>query len=91
MLMTNKTDSMEHTIVEVSAWLVEHGFQLNNREWASLIWIGVLAVWLLPRTQVRGSLGSLIRSAMSPKLLIIWVSFVLWIELFVFLAQWQSF
>lgn len=88
--MTNQTNSIGHTLVEASAWLVEHGFQLNNREWASLLWIGVLAAWLL-RAQVKHSIGNVIRSAMSPKLLIVWISFVLWIVLFVFLAQWQCF
>ncbi|WP_148212885.1 hypothetical protein [Citrifermentans bemidjiense] len=87
--MTNQTDSIERALVAASAWLVEHGFQLNNREWASLILIGVLAAWLLPQPHIRHSIRSVIRSAMSPKLLIIWISYVLWIALFVFLAQWQ--
>jgi len=88
--MVNQTDSADHALAAVNAWLIEHGFQLNNREWASLIWLGILAVLLfLPRAQVRHSLVTVIRSAMSPKLLIVWVSFVMWMALIVIIAQWQ--
>lgn len=89
--MVNQTDSIEHALIEASSWLVEHGFQLNTREWASLIWFGVLATWLLPQAQLRRSLGSVIRAAMSPKLLVVWISFVLWIALFLFLTKWLCF
>jgi hypothetical protein len=88
--MVNQTTSVESALLAASAWLIAHGFQLNSREWASVIWLGVLAAWLLPKAQVRHSLGTVIRSAISPKLLIVWISFILWIALFVILAQWQS-
>ncbi len=87
--MVNQIDSGNYTFEAASAWLIEHGFELNNREWASLIWLGILAVWLLSRAQVRHCLEIVIRSTLSSKLLIIWVSFIMWIAIIVLIAQWQ--
>lgn len=82
------TNPINYFLLATNAWLINHGFQLNSREWAGLIWLGVLAAWAIPKAQFRRSLGVVIRSAMSPKLRIVWISFLLWVTLFVILAQW---
>lgn len=84
------TNSIEYFLLATIGWLIDHGFQLNSREWAGLIWLGVLAAWNLPKPQFRCSLGVVIRSAMSPKLRIVWISFFLWVTLFVIFAQWHD-
>jgi hypothetical protein len=48
--------------------------QLNNREWASLIWLALFAVWALRQTGVAAGLWGAVRIAASWK---IWVPFVL--------------
>ncbi|WP_316348706.1 hypothetical protein [Desulfuromonas acetoxidans] len=92
--MVNPVNLDSYAFLKISSWLVEHGFQLNNREWASLVWIGILAACVLPRTEVRQSLIPVIRSVLSPKLLIIWISLILWVVLIVFVAKhhkiWDS-
>jgi len=88
--MVNQADSVYHALVAKNAWLIEHGVQLNNREWASLIWLGILTVSLLLRAQGRHWLGTVIQSAMSLKLLILWASLIMWIALIAIIAQWQG-
>lgn len=83
-------NSIEYFLLVINAWLVDHGFQLNSREWAGLIWLGVLAIWTLPNAQVRRSLSVVIRLTLSPRLLIVWISFFLWVVLLVILAQTHS-
>src|SRR6266536_2885551 len=43
---------------------------LNNREWAILIWLSIFIAWALSRRDVRSSVGDLLRTASSPKLLV---------------------
>ncbi|MDD2598101.1 MAG: hypothetical protein PHO37_02585 [Kiritimatiellae bacterium] len=87
--MMNHTNFVAHSLVDANTWLIEHGFQLNNREWASLIWFGILTIWLLPQAHIRHCFGAVIRSALSPKLYMVWISFIVWIVLIVISAQWQ--
>ena len=42
----------------------------DNREWALLIWLGVLLLWVLSRKDLRASLGQVFRTAANPKILI---------------------
>jgi hypothetical protein len=42
---------------------------LNNREWAILFWLGVFVLWVMLRKDVRSSLGQLLRTGFSPKIL----------------------
>src|SRR5436305_436101 len=48
--------------------------QLNNREWASLVWLALFAVWALTRAGVAKCLWGVLMVAASWK---IWVPFVL--------------
>jgi hypothetical protein len=89
--MTNRTETLDQTFAVTNAWLIDHGFHFNNREWASLIWLGLLVAWFLPKAEVRQSLGDVARSAFSPKLLLLWLSFVLWIVIFVLLVHATGF
>lgn len=82
-------DAVEHVLGAISAWLSKYGFWLNNREWASLFWLAILAVWVLLEAERRDSLGRAIRLAIAPKLLIVWACFILWISLFLVFAYWQ--
>lgn len=91
MPMTNRTEALDHALTATGAWLIDHGFDLNNREWASLIWLGLLGAWLLPKAQFRHSLGGAARLAFSPKLLMVWLSFLLWIVIFVLVVQGAGF
>ncbi len=74
--------------MDMTAWLGTYGFELNNREWASLIWLGVFAVFVLCKPSVRSSLRACIRSAFTPKLAAVWLIYLTWIAALVVLAHW---
>lgn len=72
----------------VTSWLVQNGFVPNNREWATLFWIAILALSVLPKREVREPLTGAIRRALGWKLLLVWTSFLGWIALAGVLAHW---
>jgi hypothetical protein len=41
---------------------------LNNREWATVIWLAIGLIWMLTRADVRAMLGSLVRNLFQRKL-----------------------
>ena len=51
----------------------------NNRQWATLIWVGAFIVFLLVRRDLRSSLGQVLRAAISPKILIPLLVFLGWV------------
>jgi hypothetical protein len=67
---------------------------LNNREWAILIWLGIFLAWASSRRDVRSSVGRLLRTASSPKLLVPLGGMVGWVALEVWLGSkatlWRS-
>lgn len=63
---------------------------LNNREWAILIWLAVLLVWLLLGKKSRADLANAVRTFCTPKILIP-VSLLLgYVGLEVWLGAWLS-
>jgi hypothetical protein len=72
----------------MTAWFHSYGFDLNNREWASLIWLGVFGVLLLRYPAVRSSLRACVRTALTPKLAAIWLVYLSWVVALVALARW---
>lgn len=72
----------------IGCWLHDYGFELNSREWASLIWLGILLAFGLSKPTVRKCLRDFLRSAFSPKLAAVWAIYVAWIAGFVALAHW---
>lgn len=83
----NITEPLQGFIGNAEIWLEQYGFQLNSREWATLSWLALLALWLLSKAKVRESLAQVLRSAFSPKLLAVWASFILWIVFFIVLVD----
>jgi hypothetical protein len=53
--------------------------ELNNRETAMLVWLGVALVWMLKRTEIRHSLADIGRSLVQPRILLTLGGFVVWI------------
>ena len=39
----------------------------NNRQWALLLWIGLVLIWALTQPKIRRGLGAVVRSLISPK------------------------
>jgi hypothetical protein len=72
----------------MTAWLHSYGFDLNSREWAALLWLGVFGVFVLCYPAVRSSLRACVRAAVKPKLAAIWLVYLTWVVVFVALARW---
>lgn len=62
------------------------GNELNNREWATLVWIGVGLIWLLWRKETRESSVSLLRTAANPVLVVPAIVMWAWTAIVVFVA-----
>lgn len=75
-------------LADMGRWLHNCGFELNSREWASLIYIGILLVFGLSGPTVRTSLRDVLGSAFSPKLTAVWAIYVAWVAGFVALSHW---
>lgn len=73
-------------------WLVNHGFQFSNREWASLAWLALIVIGIIfaaaTSSKARHHLTGLLKTAFLSKLAYIWIGYVLWIGLFVLLADY---
>lgn len=57
------------------------GFDLNNREIASLIYIGLAVAGLLLWSRMRASLGGVVRAAFHPKLTLIYLAMSVYVAL----------
>lgn len=72
--------------------LVDHGFQLNSREWASLAWIavvGVIVIYLAATNpRIRHGLIDVFKMAFLSKLIVIWIGYAVWVGLFVFITDY---
>jgi hypothetical protein len=62
----------------------------NNRQWATLFWIAVIAVLALSRRDVRSALRGFVRSAAEPKILVPLVLMGAWVCLEVWGGAWAA-
>ena len=86
--MVSYSELTKVILADIGGWFHDYGFELNSREWAGLIWLGILLALWLSKPTVRTSLRDVLRSAFSPKLAAIWATYVAWIAGFVALAHW---
>jgi len=73
--------------MDTGNWLHAYGFELNSREWASLIWLGIFLVFALTKPAVRESLRACVRSAFTSKLAAVWAIYMAWIVTLVALTH----
>lgn len=59
----------------------------NNRQWAALFWVVAFVAWALSRGDVRTSMGALVRTLASPKILAPLVAMAGWVAGLVYLAS----
>ena len=86
--MVGYSELVKVVLADMGGWLHDYGFELNSREWAGLIWLGILLAFGLSKPTVMTSLRDVLRSAFSPKLAAVWAIYVAWIAGFVALAHW---
>ncbi|WP_306055647.1 hypothetical protein [Natronococcus wangiae] len=76
----------------IRQWLVDHGFQLSSREWASLAWIAIIAAGIIylgaTNSRFRHRLIDLFKATFFSKLVYLWIAYALWIALFILLADY---
>lgn len=76
----------------IRQWLVDHGFQLSSREWASLAWMVLIAAGVIylaaTDSRFRHQLIDLFKTAFFSKLAYLWIAYALWIALFILLADY---
>ena len=66
----------------------------DNRDWASLTWLGIALVWVLWRRDIRSGFGDVLRTALSPSILMPvggmlgYVAFEVWLGFK--LSLWRS-
>jgi hypothetical protein len=72
--------------MNIGDWLQVYGFELNNREWASLIWLGALLGFGLLNPDIRGNLRNVLRLAFTRKLAFVWAIYLVWIAALVVLS-----
>lgn len=79
----------------VEQWLLNHGFTLSNREWASVALLAIVAILTTGAAatspKLRRRLASIYETAFFSKLAIIGIGYVLWIWLFVLLADYVGY
>lgn len=72
-------------------WLVDHGFLLSSREWASLAWMVIIVAVIIylaaTNSTFRHQLANVFKTAFFSKLIFLWIVYALWIALFVLLAD----
>ena len=77
----------QNTISIVLSWLSTHGFVLNNREKAGLVWFVILAAFVLTKSDVRSSMADVLEMAFTPKIATVWIIYTVWILLFVWITD----
>ena len=85
--MVGYSELAKIVLAHIGCWLHDYGFDLNSREWAGLIWLGIFLGFGFSKPTVRKCLRDVLRSAFSPKLAAIWAVYVAWIAGFVVLAH----
>lgn len=59
---------------------------LTNREWATMVWVGIIAAYVLREPDVRGSLRAVLGALLTPKIIVSIAAFVAWMILVVWIA-----
>jgi len=70
---------------------VPYGNELNNREWATFVWLGVVVVLVLWWKKTRQPALNLVRTAMTSLLAVLVVGLWVWTAGIVFLGAWAHF
>lgn len=74
------------------SWHSTYGFELSNREKAALVWLILIltafAILVLLKPDIRYSLVGALRMAVASKLVVVWIVYVLWVMIFVLIADW---
>ncbi|MHC3439569.1 hypothetical protein ACYJ1Y_16125 [Natrialbaceae archaeon A-gly3] len=83
---------LEQYLPVIRQWLVDHGFQLSSREWASLAWVALIVAGIIylaaTNSRFRHQLANIFKIAFFSKLVFVWIGYALWIALFVLLADY---
>lgn len=82
---------VQNGFVIVLWWHSTYGFDLNNREIASLFWLilfgtGVLA-WLLSKPSQRSTLVDALRIALGRKMLPVWICYISWVIILLWITN----
>lgn len=93
MISLNSYDEcVQSVLTSALSWHSTYGFEFNNREEAALVWLVLgltgLTVGALLKPDIRSTLIGALRMAGAPKLVIVWISYALWIMFFVQIADW---
>ena len=64
--------------------------QLNNREIATLIWIGLFLIWMLAVTKARQSMGGVLKAFCQPAILKVFGLAAIYITACVWLLRWRG-
>lgn len=78
-------------IIKILSFFSTYGFELNNRELATLFWLILLTVFSFTIPDVRSSLIGILKMIIAPKLAILWIVYIVWILIFVVIADWVGF
>lgn len=74
----------------IGQWLASHGFELSNRELASLAWLALITIGVLFGSAIsskfRHDLTGIFKRVFLSELLYLWIVYGAWIVLFVYLA-----
>lgn len=76
----------------IRQWLLNHGFNLSSREWASLAWMALIAAGIIylaaTNSRFRHQLIDLFRLIFFSKLVYLWIGYILWMALFILLTDY---
>lgn len=75
----------------VLSWHSTYGFDLNNREIASLFWLisfgTVVMVWILSKPDQRSTIVGALRRALGRKMLGVWICYISWIVILIWITN----
>lgn len=83
----NHGEWVHSALTSALSWLSTHGFVLNNREEAALIWLVILTAFVLSKSDIHSSLVALLRLAVTPKLASVWIIYFVWVISLVLVAD----
>lgn len=89
--MTSYDEWVQSGLTRALSWHSTYGFELNNREEAGLFWLVLFLIFVaglaLRDPDLRTSMVGVLRMALSPPLLYLWIVYTFWIILFVLIAD----
>lgn len=90
--MSSYDEWVQWVLTSALSWHSTYGFEFNNREEAALVWLVLvltgLTVLVLLKPDIRTTLAGALRMAVTPKIVIVLTIYVLWVLLFVLIADW---